>query len=307
MEVYISYMQYADWTLHDLFLEIGHTLRSEHNATVHYSKDTTQYVHRFNYKLPDCEIIIYEESSDILKAISYSEFRTGLWDIFVDRNNSNDIHFIAYHIGWGIKALEANYPKTPIPFNFQFKTTTFFSFVSRLNLNYVYNKRQFISYESMKDIMFFKTSTGRGDEKYLQEENITSGPPHFLPNDEFLLNAINHKVALSIAGVGEISHRDLDFFAAGIPILRLEFVQDFFPTIVPNYHYISIDRGELPWDSHQDCKGGVEYRQRYLQRYNEIKDDYDFLTFISKNAHQYYQDNCASHSRLNMILNRLEI
>lgn len=111
-----------------------------------------------------------------------------------------------------------------------------------------------------------------------------------LPNgvfDDYARDLINYKVALSIAGRGEFCYRDVENFGLGVPIMRFEYVNKMFKPLIPNYHYISVER---PSDLIYDRTGNPEHAKMLEERFLEVKDDIDFLNFISKNARQYYDD-----------------
>lgn len=301
MNVYLTYKHGNDWTINDLFLEMTHTLRDKYKANIYYNKDQRQNLKEFDYLLSDCEIAVYDENIDSLKAISYSESRTKLWDIFLTRNNSKDILVVLHQDQWGLRPINRD------NLNFSLKRTTFYSFVPDLNMRYFYNKRKTLLYKEMNNEMFFRCTTGRNDVKALTELSIINEEFKSLPMNEYLLKAIKYKVGLAIPGVAELCHRDLDYMGIGLPVLRFEYAQDYNPNLIPNYHYISVDRENLPKDSYLDLQGGPEYVEKYIRRYNEVNEDYKFLDFISKNAYNYYQENCTPENRVNLMLKKLEL
>lgn len=301
MNAYLSYKHGTDWTIHDIMLEITHYLKDRYSANIMYEENVQQTIKEFDYLLPDCEIVIYDKSTDTLKAISYSERRTALWDIFVERNNPKDLLVVLHQDGWGLRRVNRE------TLSFKLKRTTFYSFLPRLNMKYFYNKRRTISYKDMDDRMFFRCTTGRGDEKALIEQGIINEMFNPLPMEEYLLKAIKHKVGLALPGAAELCHRDLDYMGIGLPMLRMEYAQEYSPDFIPNYHYIAVDRGDLPKDSNLDLRGGPEYRDKYIERYNQVKNDYEFLDFIAKNALEYYEENCTPNKRVVKMLEKLEL
>ena len=286
MNVYLTSKHGNDWTINDLFLEMTHTLRDKYKANIYYNKEQRQNLKEFDYLLSDCEIAVYDENIDSLKAISYSESRTKLWNIFLTRNNSKDILVVLHQDQWGLRPINRD------NLNFSLKRTTFYSFVPNLNMRYFYNKRRTLTYKEMNNEMFFRCTTGRSDVKALTELSIINEEFHPLPMHEYLLKAIQYKVGLAIPGVA---------------VLRFEYAQEYNPNLIPNYHYISVDRENLPKDSHLDLHGGPEYVEKYIRRYNEVNEDYKFLDFISKNAYKYYQKNCTPENRVNLMLKKLEL
>lgn len=107
---------------------------------------------------------------------------------------------------------------------------------------------------------------------------------------------LTYKVALSVAGRGEFCYRDIENFGMGIPILRFEYKNEMFNSLIPNYHYISVERPEdLPID-----REGKEHHAKMIEkRFLEVKDDYEFLNFISNNARKYYQDYLSMDGGIN--------
>jgi len=265
MNVYLTYKNGTDWTINDLMLEMTHILKDKYNANIFYNKDQQQKVKEFDYILPDCEIVTYDKNIDSLKAISYSENRTKLWNIFVTRNNPNDILVVLHQDQWGFRTIKLD------NLNFTLKRTTFYSYIPSLNMRYFYNKRRTLDYENMNSKLFFRCTTGRGDEQALKDLSIIDEQYPLLPMHEYLLEAIEYKVGLAMPGHAELCHRDLDYMGIGLPVLRLEYAQEYSPNLIPNYHYISVDRGNLPKDSHLDLHGGPEYVEKYINRYMKEK------------------------------------
>lgn len=301
MKAYTVYNDNNFWTIHQLIRELMIYLKNELNAETYTQKGGWLNIESINYNMPDCELIIYDEKKDILKAVSYSETRTRLWDIFGQRNNKNDILVIVHECNWKLDDYNHKSHK------FKLKKTTFYPFSPKINYNYYYHKRKFIKYEDMDDRVFLRTSTGRGDEKEMSQIGFTCElfPPMSIEN--YLERAITHKVGLSIAGHAELCHRDFDYMAIGLPNMRMEFVGKYEPELISNYHYIAVPRNGLPADSNLDKRGGNVYIEAYKNRYEEVKNDYDFLDFISKNAQDYFLKYCESTIKINLLIERLEL
>lgn len=107
---------------------------------------------------------------------------------------------------------------------------------------------------------------------------------------------LKYKVALSIAGRGEFCYRDIENLGMGIPIIRFEYKNEFYTPLIPNYHYISIER---PDDLPIDREGKEHHAKMIEKRFLEVKDDKDFLNFISENARKYYQDFLSKDGAIN--------
>lgn len=137
---------------------------------------------------------------------------------------------------------------------------------------------------------------------HIDKELITNFNP--LPPNAYFDEIIKHKVALSVDGRGEFCYRDIECFAIGVPIIRYEFESIFHDKLIPNYHYISIER---PENMGLYRLGNLEHAKRLEERYYEVINDNDFLMFISKNAREYYLRNCFIDNNIKNTFSMLEL
>ena len=56
-----------------------------------------------------------------------------------------------------------------------------------------------------------------------------------------------------------------------------------------------------------DRLGNESHAKLIEERYLEVKDDYEFLNFISKNARQYYTDYLSRENRVNHTIKLLNL
>lgn len=111
----------------------------------------------------------------------------------------------------------------------------------------------------------------------------------------YLNELLNVEVALSLGGVADICYRDIEYMALGIPFIRFEFPNRFREPLIPNVHYISVERPlDLPTLSYRcgvglDRMGTAEHAKLIEQRYLEVIDNKDFLRYIGENAREYYE------------------
>ena len=103
---------------------------------------------------------------------------------------------------------------------------------------------------------------------------------------------------------GEFCYRDIEYMALGIPMIRFNYLSELNPNLIPNYHYISINR---PDDLIIDRLGNESHAKLIEERFLEVKDDYEFLNFISKNARQYYTDYLSRENRVNHTIKLLNL
>jgi hypothetical protein len=159
----------------------------------------------------------------------------------------------------------------------------------------------------MIDKIFFLFTTRREDPFKLRELGLCSESTIDLSNEDYLDLGIQHKLGLSISSVGEVTYREIEYMAIGMPNMRLQYGTQLDPPLIPNYHYISVERKNIPFDVHLDRAGGEAYVEAYKQRFLEVKDNYEFLEFITNNAREYYIKYCSPPNRLKHVLNSLEL
>jgi hypothetical protein len=298
LNVYFLETCYPYLTWHDVFLELVIYLKNNYEVNLIHQKCNFLQLPNYDYALSDCEILIEDVENDVLRGITFSESRTGFFDnVFAKRNNKNDILMLTQYYGWFPR-----YFKAEEHYNFKILPTTYYTFRPTINHNYWYRQRQFMSYDNLFDQMFCLSSTGRGDLPRLRDKGVM-GP--LVQGSDYFDHAIRYKVGFSVTGVPEICCREIEYMAIGLPNFRLEYMTQLNPPLIPNYHYIAVDRSNFPWDANKDREGGDEYVQAYIERFNEVKDDKEFLTFISTNARKYYLENCSDENRLKHIVSSL--
>jgi len=129
------------------------------------------------------------------------------------------------------------------------------------------------------------------------------GPPigDFYP---YAKNLLNYKAAFSVSGRAEFCYRDIENFSMGIPIIRFEFVNQMYKPLIPNFHYISVER---PEDLISDNSGEKHHAKLIENKFIEIKDDLDFLNFISNNARKYWEDFLRLEKAIDLTYKILEL
>jgi hypothetical protein len=175
------------------------------------------------------------------------------------------------------------------------------SIIDDLEPHYITRKNK----TELIDKMVFR-GTSLGDRTILSHlsENVFDGPTPIGGPETYFNDIIKYKVGLSVAGRGELCYRDIEYMALGIPFLRFEYNTKLNPNLIPNYHYISIDR---PKDLTKDRLGNKEHSKMLEKRFLEVKDDTEFLNFISNNARNYYETYLNRESRVAHTLNLLEL
>jgi hypothetical protein len=122
--------------------------------------------------------------------------------------------------------------------------------------------------------------------------------------DKYAKDLLNYKAAFSIAGRGEFCYRDIECMAMGIPLIRFKYNSEMNPNLIPDYHYISVDRpDEIILDNQLNSSHAYLIEDKFIQ----IKNDVNFLNFISDNAKNYYDNYIKGINGVNHTIKLLEL
>ena len=316
---------YSSWW--GVFKETVEYYKKHYNTKVVYKGNcnktadgTYLYVKEFDFKMRDCELLIYDDEKDILKGISFGEHYGKIWeDVFVKRNNKNDLLLITQFHNWFNK--DKHTKKTAInlkDYNFKVSPTVFYPIHDnpkdliknphQIDYESLFQQRKLIKPQDLKNQLFMLFTTERIDPISLSKLGYLNSDLTPQPTFTYFQKLLQYKIGLAIGTTAEYSYREFEYMAIGLPFLRIEYFTSLKPPLIPNYHYISIDRDKynLPHDNNLDRLGGDKYVKAYIDRFLEVKDDQNFLDFISKNAREYYIKHCSPQNRLNHMLTLLE-
>jgi hypothetical protein len=250
--------------------------------------------------LLECEMILENFNTKQLKILSVGDFLTDA-NIGLFNNEAAHSHIQKILISQFNKQsiLNHTYNKS---INDVYSPWIYFPSNS-YNLEYFFNERQKIS--SLIDKFYFR---GSGLEhrpllKYFNRSLFDGGLP--IGNfDNYAKELINYKIGFSCAGSAQFCYRDIEYMAMGIPMIRFQYTNEMNPPLVPNFHYISVD----PATEHTvEHKMTEEYAKIIENRFFEIKDDVEFLQFISNNAREYYLNFIHDNSGIQNTLKILNI
>jgi hypothetical protein len=257
--------------------------------------------------LLDCELLIYEEGNDSYKLISFADLESYIPSRIIRRNNENDLIVYTQIPSTQLRDYEKN------DWKFKLKNSIYVPADSKINIDELYAKR--LQKKEYEDKFIFRGNyigAQRTSAKLLKVHPNYVGPEG-TDNIIYLNEAINYKVGVSIPGVGEVCFRDVEYMGIGLPMMKFEYITQMNPKLIPNHHYISIDRFDMDPKLQLDDiikkerLGGLKYTEKYIERFMQVKEDKEFLNFISKNAREYYDTYLHPKTRLKHVLNLLEI
>jgi hypothetical protein len=80
--------------------------------------------------------------------------------------------------------------------------------------------------------------------------------------------------------------------ALGIPFIKFQYKSVLAEPLIPDFHYISVERPPDLWLDRNGTKGHAALIEaRFLQ----VRNDDDFLRFVAMNARDYYARRLAPH------------
>lgn len=142
------------------------------------------------------------------------------------------------------------------------------------------------------DILSFRGYIYGFREYLMQTKKYNIIPIHtsHLPSPKYLAELSGEYLNFSINGAGEICHRDMEILGLGNALFRMKLVGKFHTELIPNYHYIAIDCDDIPKNIAQYDYWALLHN-RIIDRFEEIKTDYDFIKYIGENGRKWYLEN----------------
>jgi hypothetical protein len=129
-----------------------------------------------------------------------------------------------------------------------------------------------------------------------------------LTYQNFLKESSLYSASLSLPGGNEMCNRDIECFGIGVPVIRPSLNINYDDPLIPNYHYISCyhfcdysDGGHPKYISYED------FKKNLISTWNKVKNNKEYLDFISKNARSWFERNCTVDKNTNSILKKLNL
>jgi hypothetical protein len=245
--------------------------------------------------LGDCEMIV--EDYETKKAIVFSVADMVSRDIIDLQSNPNvtDIYISQFNRALINNLVDEKY-------RYKYKPWVYFK-ANDYNLDDFYLERKKLNF--FFDKLYFRGDLrNRNLIKKFNTDYFYGGESINGPFERYVDEMIKFSVGLSVSGIGEFCYRDVEYMAIGIPFLRFEYLSEMREPLIPNYHYISIERPD-DLKNINDNWGSENHTKIIIKRFLEVKDDKDFLNFISNNARKYYENYLSPESLIKNTLNLL--
>ena len=114
---------------------------------------------------------------------------------------------------------------------------------------------------------------------------------------EYVNELIDYRCGLSFTGAAEICNRDMELMSLGIPIFRPYLNStEFKDPLIPNVHYIAFGGDTLN-----------EKLDGLIKKWEEIKNNYEFLDYIGENGREWYLKNAKLDTQINLFINSINL
>lgn len=121
-------------------------------------------------------------------------------------------------------------------------------------------------------------------EKLISQNIITTFCTERLELEDYYKESAKQKIALSLPGHGNFTHREIECFGFGVPVIMPKLLNSYHNKLIPNFHYISIETSITASNLDDSVL-------RIKNRFNEVKHDLDFQNFVKENALKWYYEN----------------
>lgn len=131
--------------------------------------------------------------------------------------------------------------------------------------------------------------------------------------EDYIKYLMKYRCGISLNGNAEICNRDIEYMALGMPVIRpLLKHTKMYDDLIPNFHYIAYDFQRYSSDNaiHLACPLNYDYTElaeSLINRWNEVKNDYEFLDYIGYNARKWYIKNGTNINHAKLFVNQVDL
>ena len=114
-----------------------------------------------------------------------------------------------------------------------------------------------------------------------------------IDREDFISELARYSINIDINSVAEISCRTADSFAVGSALIRPKLTIQFHNKLIPDYHYAAVKCDDLSdWPTLADA---------YIERFEDLKKDPDYVRFLSINGRKWYEENATIDAHCNIL------
>lgn len=123
--------------------------------------------------------------------------------------------------------------------------------------------------------------------------------------EDFIKNMSKYKIIMDISGIGGNSCRLVQGMGLGLAVIRPKVKVLADNPLIPNYHFIEVDCDD--YSNSQDYNKYKELADAYIDKFEEVKNDEDFINYISKNAREYFDKNCRIENFIDLVYKKVDL
>ena len=200
---------------------------------------------------------------------------------------------------------------TPISYPSLFKT-------GEDSIQEIYKSRHVDDYGSIPEKPVFRGHPGYGQtdiptakefrghfRNYLTHKEGFPGDDRFeMHSSKLMSNAFMEELAhgsfnIDINGAAEVSCRTVEIMGLGRALIRPKVGLKFHNELIPDYHYAAVKCNDL-----SDYKTLAD---AYIERWEDLKKDYDLVKFLSDNGRKWYEENATIEAHVKILEKLLDL
>ena len=134
-----------------------------------------------------------------------------------------------------------------------------------------------------------------------------TGNDNNLTHVQYMQDMSEYRCSLGLPGGTEICQRDIESFAVGIPVIRPHLDIIYPDPLISNYHYINCYYSCKYWEGHATYINPADFQKQVLYYWDKIKDNFEYLEFVSTNARNWYVRNCTLNTNIKYLLKTIDL
>jgi hypothetical protein len=134
--------------------------------------------------------------------------------------------------------------------------------------------------------------------RYMASDNRFNVTEDYYTPDEYFEDLTTHRIALGLPGAAETCNRDVEILGLGNVLLRKKITAKYHNELIPDYHYAAVEYEDI-----QNEPSDIYWKtlaDRYLEKFEQIKNDDEYLNFLAKNGRDWYAENAKIDSAIKL-------